>query len=210
VNPPSVATSPVPAKPPGAATPAAALDDWFVDCVLPLEPALMRFFRRQWRRSDEWPDLRQDLYVRLYESAARGGLPAHTPAYVFACARNLLIDHARRAQVVSIDAVAELEALPDLPSDDFTPERLAGARSELRLLQAALDDLPPRCREAVMLRKIEGLSQKQIALRMSIAEGTVEKQITLGIRALAQALMSQGVEAAAAWARRLRPNEHDA
>jgi RNA polymerase sigma factor (sigma-70 family) len=186
------------------------LDDWFVDQVLPLEPALMRFLRRHWRRSDEWADLRQDIYVRLYETAARDGLPAQTPAYVFACARNLLIDHARRAQVVSIDTVAELESLPDLPSDDFTPERLASARGELRLLQAALDDLPPRCREVVMLRKVEGLSQKQIALRMRIAEGTVEKQITLGIRALAQALMNQGVEVAARWARRLRPNEHDA
>jgi RNA polymerase sigma factor (sigma-70 family) len=209
VSPP---TEPIPA----AAIPEAAgglateaLDDWFVQKVLPLEPALMRLLRRHWRRSDEWPDLRQDIYVRLYETVARDGLPQQTPAYVFTCARHLLIDRARRAQVVPIDAVAELEALADLPGDELTPERLAGARGELRLLQAALDDLPPRCREVVALRKIDGLSQKEIAARLGIAEGTVEKQVTLGVRALAQALTNQGVELAAAWARRWRRTEHD-
>jgi RNA polymerase sigma factor (sigma-70 family) len=187
-----------------------ALDDWFVCAVLPLEPALMRLLRRHWRHSDEHADLRQDIYVRLYETAARVGVPAQTPAYVFACARNLMIDRARRAQVVSIDTVAELEALPELPSDDFTPERIAAARGELRLLQAALDELPPRCREVVALRKIERLSQRDIAAQLGIAEGTVEKQVTLGVRALAQALTSQGVELGASWARRLRRREHDA
>jgi RNA polymerase sigma factor (sigma-70 family) len=193
-----------------AAAPCTLLDDWFVAAVLPLEPALMRLLRRHWRLSDEHADLRQDIYVRVYETAARDGLPEHAPAYVFACARHLLIDRARRAQVVSIDTVADLEALPELARDDFTPERLADARGQLRLLQSALDDLPPRCREVVMLRKIDGLSQKQIAERMGIAEGTVEKQITLGVRALAETLLAQGVELTAAWARRWRRKEHDA
>lgn len=170
----------------------------------------MRMLRRHWRRTDEWADLRQDIYVRLYETVARDGLPAHTPAYVFACARNLLIDHARRAQVVPIDTVAELEALAEMPLDEFTPERLVGARGELRLLQAALDDLPPRCREVISLRKIEGLSQKEIAAQLGIAEGTVEKQVTLGMRALAETLMTQGVDIAMNWTRRIRRSEHDA
>jgi RNA polymerase sigma factor (sigma-70 family) len=190
-------------------TPAAALDAWFVAAVLPLEPALMRLLRRHWRMSDEHTDMRQDIYVRIYENAARDGLPSHTAAYVFACARHLLIDRARRAQVVSIETVAELEALPEQPHDDFTPERLADARGQLRLLQAALDALPPRCREVVMLRKIDGLSQKDIALRMGITEGTVEKQITLGVRALAESLLAQGVELTAAWAKRWRRRGED-
>jgi RNA polymerase sigma factor (sigma-70 family) len=190
--------------------PAEMLDAWFVGQVLPLEPALMRLLRRHWRHTDEWSDLRQDIYVRLYESAARDGLPNQTPAYVFACARHLIIDRARRAQVVPIDVVAELEALADLPSNDFTPERLASGQDELRLLQAALDDLPPRCREVVALRKIEGLSQSEIATRLGITEGTVEKQVTLGVRALAQSLISQGVELGSTWARRLRRTEYDA
>ncbi len=210
VSPPTEPILAATAPPAAAGLAVAVLDDWFITQVLPLEAALMRLLRRHWRYSDEWADLRQDVYVRLYEAAARDGLPAQTPAYVFACARNLLIDCARRARVVPIDTVAELEALVDLPGDELTPERLAGARGELRLLQAALDDLPPRCREVVALRKIEGLSQKEIAARLGIAEGTVEKQVTLGVRALAQALMNQGVELAATWVRRRRRTEHNA
>ena len=73
------------------------LDDWFLSEVMPLEPALMRFLRRNWRNPSEIADLRQELYVKLYD-AGRGGLPVQTKAFVFSTARNLLIDRARREQ----------------------------------------------------------------------------------------------------------------
>lgn len=185
------------------------VNDWFSAEVLPLEPALMRLLRRHWRHPEDVPDLRQEIYVRVYEAAARDGLPASAPAFVFTCARNLLVDRVRRAQVVSFDTVADLEDLPEQPQSDFTPERLADARQELQLLQVALDDLSPRCREVVVLRKIDGLSNKEISKRLGIAEGTVEKQITLGVRALAETLCAQGVAAAATWMRRMRRGERD-
>ncbi len=178
---------------------AQAVDQWFVEQVLPLEPALMRLLRRYWRSADDVVDLRQEVYTRVYEGALRDGMPEATGAYVFRCARNLLIDQARRARVVSFDQVAELEELPDVPRDEWTPERLVGARAELRMLEQALAALPPRCREVVMLRRVEGLKQKEIAARLGIAEGTVEKHVTLGMRALAEALASQGVDSAAGW-----------
>ena len=71
------------------------LDDWFLTEVMPLEPALMRFLRRNWRNPSEIADLRQDLYVRLYD-AGREGLPTQTKAFVFRAARNLLINRALR------------------------------------------------------------------------------------------------------------------
>ena len=51
----------------------------------------------------------------------------------------------------------------------------------------------------VSLRPIDVLSQKDIASRLGIAEGTVEKHVTLGMRALAESLAGQGVETAAEW-----------
>ena len=44
------------------------LDAWFVGEVLPLEPDLMRFLRRNWRNESDVADLRQELYVRLYDA----------------------------------------------------------------------------------------------------------------------------------------------
>ena len=107
--------------------------------------------------------------------------------FVFAIARNLLADRIRRNQIVSIEAVADLEAL-DIAVDQPGPDRNTIARDQLRRVQAALDRLPPRCREAVVLKKIEGLSVREIALRMGIAENTVDAHLTAGVRALADML----------------------
>lgn len=162
------------------------LSTWFVEEVLPLEGLLERYLRRNWRDHDEIPDLRQEVYARVYDSCA-AARPLSARAFVLSTARNLLIDRVRRAQVVSIETYADIERMSTL-QDELSPERHLSARSELRLLQAALDGLPPRCREVVELRKIEGLSQREVAARMGIAEDTVEKQVAKGVRALAQAL----------------------
>ena len=179
-----------------------ALGAWFAGEILPLEPALTRMLRRHWRRAEDVADLRQEIYIRVYETVGREGLPDSASAYLFATARNHLINKARRARIVQFDLVAELEDLPEPPVEPWSPEQLAAARAEIDLLEAALEALPPRCREVVRLRKVEGLSQKDIAARLGITEGTVEKQVTLGVRALAEELAGHGVDAAAAWLRR--------
>jgi RNA polymerase sigma factor (sigma-70 family) len=168
------------------------LDNWFVDNVLPLEASLMRFLRRNWREEEDMLDLRQDIYVRIYESAARG-LPDLVKPFVFTTARNLLIDRARHAKIVLIEAIADLDAL-ELWVDDLTPERHASGRMELRRLQRALECLPPRCRLVVEMRKIEGLSQRDVAARLGITEDTVERQVANGMRALADALLADGLQ----------------
>lgn len=167
------------------------LNAWFVDQVLPLEAVLERFLRRNWRDMDEIPDLRQEVYARVYDGCARCR-PESAQAFVLTTARNLLIDRARRAQIVSIETYADMDALaPTL--DELSPERHLAARSELKLLQIALNLLPARCREVIELRKIEGLSQREVASRMGITEDTVERQVSKGVRALAMALQTAGL-----------------
>lgn len=167
------------------------LDEWFIHEVLPAEGALMRYLRRNWRDASEWTDLRQDVYARVYESA-KAGLPERPAAIVLATARNLLIDRARKSQVVSIEGFAELD---DMARDELTPERHASGRAELAVLIDALEALPPRCREVVVRRKVHGMSQREVAHEMGIAEDTVEKQIANGMRALADALFARGIGA---------------
>lgn len=162
------------------------LDAWFIDEVLPLEAALTRFIRRNWADADEVVDLRQEVYARVYD-AARRGRPLQTKAFVFTAARNLLIDRARRAQVVKIETVTDLESL-HVPVDEAPADRRLIAREELKLLSDALGKLPPRCREVVTMRKIQGLSQRETAKALGITEDTVERQVSNGVRALAEAL----------------------
>jgi len=61
------------------------------------------------------------------------------------------------------------------------------ASHELEVLQRHLDASSPRCRQIVMMRKVDGLSQKQIASRLNISAEIVESEVAAAIRFLALA-----------------------
>lgn len=174
---------------PSDAGAAARADAWFEEHVLPLEASLMQFLERNWRNASDVSDLRQEVYVRVYQAALKQ-LPDKPRQFVFATARNLLIDRVRHESVIPIDAASDLETL-ELASDMPGPEHTAIARDELRRLQAALDHLPPRCRQAVVLARIEDLSRSEIAKTMGVAEITVSQYLTQGICALADFLSNE-------------------
>ena len=181
------------------------LDDWFADEILVHEEALLHFLARAWPQRDELHDLRQEIYVRVYEAAGKA-LPAQPKAFLFATARHLLTDRIRRSKVVSIEPVGDFERLLVLV-DDVSPERWCGGRQVLKRLSDAFDRLPDRCREVVWLRRVEHLSQREVAQRLGISEKTVEKHIAKGMRLIAGYFYGgsdNGVRAAdgddAAWA----------
>lgn len=181
-------------------------DAWFRDCVLPLEASLTRFLNRHWNSREEVADLRHDIYERALQGA-QVELPLNTAAYVFAIARNHMINRAKRARVIAIDLVANLEELP-AQSDILTPERYASARQELLRVQSGLDHLPPRCREIVWLRKVEGLSTREVANRLGVGIDAIEQQTSLGMRALADFML--GGSGAISRRVRLRAKQHKA
>ena len=162
------------------------LERWFTEGVIPFEPMLVRFLNRNWRNRDEVPDLLQEVYVRVYEAATREQPRAVKP-FLFAIARNLMIDRLRQMNVVSIEAVADfdkLNVIDDMPS----PERQVSAREELRQLQKALDGLPTRCRQIVVWRKIDNMSQREVARKLGVTEEVVESQVAKAMRVLASSI----------------------
>jgi RNA polymerase sigma-70 factor (ECF subfamily) len=163
-----------------------SVEDWFMREVLPLEPMLSRFLQRNWRNGADINDLRQEAYARLYEAAQRER-PAQVKAFLFQIARNIIIDRLRKQSVVSLESVADFDWL-NVSDERPSAESYVAARQELRMLQVALDSLPRRCRQVVVLRKVEGLSQKEVAARMGVTTDTVENQMAKGMRLLAQAL----------------------
>lgn len=160
------------------------LDRWFTEEILPHEEALMRYLQHACANRDEAHDLRQDIYARVYEAAVTAQ-PAQPKAFLFATARNLLADRARRAKVVSIEPMGDFDP-SNVLMDDVSPERWFSGRQALKRLAEAFDRLPERCREVVWLRRVEELSQKDVAARLGITEKTVEKHIAKGMRHLAE------------------------
>lgn len=147
----------------------------------------MRFLSQRARAiAADTQDLRHDVYVRVLE-AARVARPASPQAFLFATARNLLIDRARRDRVVRIDFLDDLEALNVLV-DNVSPERQMSGRQQLQRVSRLFDRLPGRCREVLWLRRIDGLGGKDVATRLGLAEATVEKHLFRALRLLADAL----------------------
>ena len=169
------------------------LDQWFANEILPHEASLVRYLRRVWRDQAEVPDLRQEIYVRVYENAGRTprSLPtlAKAKSLLFVTARHLITDLIRRERIVSIDYSQDLEALNVL-IDEISPEHRLSARQELRQLSEALDRLSDNCRAVVWLRRVEGLSQKDAAERLGMNEGALEGYMVRGLRALTKAVFA--------------------
>lgn len=159
------------------------LDDWFVREILIHEEALTRYLQRNWPHRDDVHDLRQEVYVRVYEAASKA-LPASPKSFLFTSTRNLITDRLRRGRVVSIETMGDLEPLNVLV-DEVSPERRLDGRQALRRLSEAFDRLPDRCREVLWLRRVEELPQKVVASQLGISEKTVEKHVANGIRLIA-------------------------
>jgi RNA polymerase sigma-70 factor (ECF subfamily) len=149
---------------------------WVASHILPLEPELRGWLRAHARtvtRADA-DDLVQEAYARLWTANLQA--VRQPRAYFYATVRNLLAERARRARIVPMERMGELEALRIL-SEEPGPERRVSARQELERLLRAVSELPAQCRRAFELAKFEGLSQRQIAAAMGIAEKTVEKHL---------------------------------
>lgn len=168
-----------------------ALDKWFVENVLPLEAELDAYLQRHWPEPEDIKDFRQDIYVRIYK-AAEIERPANTRAFLYATARNLIIDRIRRKRVVSIETVMDFDRW-DVPTYDAGPFETLSSRQELGMLQSALESLPDRTKNIVFMRRVQGLSQRDTARRLKVSQPTVERHLSKGVRLLADYLAQQGV-----------------
>jgi RNA polymerase sigma factor (sigma-70 family) len=154
---------------------------WFAAEVQPHDASLRSWLRGQYPALEEIDDLMQETYARLLRMHAAEPKRLHAvKPLLFAIARNLALDHLRRRQIVKMEAWPEDEeaVAEDRPGVDEVVSR----RQELELLTEAIQALPERCRQVLTLRKIYGLSQKEIARQLGIAEHTVEAHVGAGLR----------------------------
>lgn len=176
----------------GSAVSDDAASEWFVREILPLEAILMRYLRSNWRNASDVADLRQEVYARVFE-AALDHIPDNPKRFLLTSARNLLINRIRREQVVPMETFADFEAL-GLAADTPEPDRLVIEKEELRRVEAALAQLPPRTREAIELTFFEGLSGTEIARRMGVSKQTASEFIAKGTLILGDILYAASVD----------------
>jgi RNA polymerase sigma factor (sigma-70 family) len=164
---------------------------WFLG-VLAHEPDLRTFLAHTLPYRDDVSDVVQETYARLLAlSPERRSAVRTWRAFLFATARNVAMDQLRRRELVSLDALPEISAADVVlrGSQERRPDEIVNLTQERRLLARVIASLPEKCRQVLILRKIHGLSHKEIALRMGIAEHTVEKHVSHGVRLCAARLL---------------------
>src|SRR5688572_16799225 len=176
----------------------AAIDHLIERCLQGDQLAWDAIVRQYWRKvfnvaykfvgkHDEAEDLTQDIFLKLFKSLETFDRRANFQTWLISVSRNLCIDHYRSAR-------RERETINrDVDPSDLTPVAPGVSaygrlehRDRVSLLRAALAELPPTLRTAVMLRDIQELTYQEIADRLDLPEGTVKSRINRGRTELAR------------------------
>jgi len=123
-------------------------------------------------------DIVQSVFMKLWET--RETIEIHSiRSYFMQCVKNRCIDHFRSLQVKQRFDIRIPEA------DQLVIEEDLWTKNELsELLERAVGDLPPRCREIFWMSRYENLKIAEIAEKLDISKRTVETQISKALKIL--------------------------
>lgn len=157
------------------------------------ERGLKRYLSRFLPRAQDVDDLAQETFLRAF---AEGGGQVNNPrAFLYRIARNLALNERDR---MSHRVTTSMEDFPDPAvlgaSDQVSVEETVEGRRKMAIFAEAISALPPQCRQVFILRKIHGLSQKEVALRLGLSVSTVEKHLASGLVKCSEFLRLRGYE----------------
>ncbi|MDP3072582.1 MAG: RNA polymerase sigma factor [Opitutaceae bacterium] len=175
-----------------AHTPAAEQTRWFTEEVQPHEASLRSYIVGSFPTVRDVDDVVQESYLRLWK--ARSAHPIQCArAYLFGIAQRFAVDVIRKEiRTIAHNVVMDLDTLNVLEETADAAEA-ASTKEEIALLAEAIHSLPARCREIVIMRKLDQLSHQEIARRLGISVSTVEVQIFRGMEKCTRYLRSRKV-----------------
>lgn len=173
-------------------SPSVDQSQWFAQEIHAHDVSLRSYLRGAFPTVGDVDDVVQESYLRIWK--ARAAQPIQfARAFLFKVARNVAINILQHERVSPIAAVADLAALPVM-EDGPNAAEAACTWEEILLLADGIEALPARCREIFILRRIQGISQREIASRLGISEQTVQVQVQRGVKRCEEFLRRHGVE----------------
>nr|WP_314482484.1 sigma-70 family RNA polymerase sigma factor [uncultured Pseudomonas sp.] len=158
---------------------------------------LLQFLTRRMRDHQRAADVAQETYLKLTQIDVQAGPVLHPRSFIFRVAGNLAIDALRRDQRIAA-CHDDSEGVAQVACGAPAPEAALLARERLQILDQALLQLPPKARQALLLNRVEGLTQKQVAQRLGVSESMVAKYIGQALRHCRGWLHRAGVAASLA------------
>ena len=148
--------------------------------------------------SDDAQDLTQEVFIKVYRTlSSYDSDKSAFMTWVTTVTRNLLVDHFRKTKqdrlTDSLDNTASEyeDAQPlseQIPDQAASPDATVQSRETRDTVHRALQKLSPELREAVILRDLQDMDYREIALALKVPEGTVKSRINRGRAELARLL----------------------
>lgn len=142
---------------------------------------LLNFLTRRMSDRQRACDVAQETYLKLLKVDQKTVTVLNDRCFIFRVAGNLAIDTLRREQrmVASLhEGPEQVEAVDPAPA----PDAALLATERWALLDQAMAQLPANARQALLLNRLEGLTQAQIAMRLGVSESMVAKYIGQALR----------------------------
>lgn len=147
----------------------------FERIVILHERLVLRVAQRLLLNREEAKDAAQEVFIRLHRTLRGFDAEKDFGPWLYRITVNICRDIQRRSK-----REMPIESAGDPLSEAMDPERSAAAAEQYRLVLAALSELSPREREAVVLRDLEGRSTKEVAEVLGSSETTVRSQLSTG------------------------------
>jgi RNA polymerase sigma factor (sigma-70 family) len=165
----------------GAVDQSADFTERLVDTFRTYNETLVGYLALRLSSRQEASEVAQEAYLRLMNLADPDKI-MDIRSFLFRTANNIAIDRIRHQRMRL--RVLERVAAGDVDAEPLTsgPEDEIAARQGLQLLRNAIEELPPKCRMAFILYKLQGHSYTDIALRMNLTESMVRKYVLRGLQ----------------------------
>ncbi|HUF27853.1 MAG TPA: sigma-70 family RNA polymerase sigma factor [Gemmatimonadaceae bacterium] len=131
---------------------------------------------------DAAEDVAQETFYRLWEQRSKVRIDGSLRGFLYQVARNLAISERRRDRASERTAIALFDEQPAFASVELADHHLRA------VLQRAVNELPERRREILLLHTVHGLTYKEIGRLLGIAPQTVANQFSAALSTLRGAL----------------------
>jgi RNA polymerase sigma-70 factor (ECF subfamily) len=166
--------------------------DWFADQVHVHDAQLKSYLRGSFPSVRDVEDVVQESYLRVWRVRATQPILS-AKAFLFTVARNVALKVLRKNSNAPFASLGDSAASRVIDHRPGAPEALC-VQEKVDLLADAVMTLPARCREIIILHKLQGLPQKEVAAKLGLSERTVECQVRIGVKRCLVFFQERGVK----------------
>ncbi|MEP4891946.1 MAG: RNA polymerase sigma factor [Aliiglaciecola sp.] len=141
---------------------------------------LKNFLKRFLYKAEDIEDVAQEAYMKAYHAEQKNGVE-RPQAYLFKVAKNIALNELNRKSRQMTDYIEDRIASIPVDGNDSVEDELE-AQQSVKLYYEAVASLPKKCRQVFLLRKVNGMSQQEIADHLEISISTVEKHLRNGTK----------------------------